>query len=98
MSARDGFTAVNGVSITRGEARSLALRLARDDAEADTGAARAAAATLDELAEGGGETTVAGEQARAIGAALEAWLGETNERVLGERLLELRRRLGEAAP
>jgi hypothetical protein len=87
MSASDAFAAVNGVSIMLGEARSLALRLGfRHGAEA-------AAAKLDDLAEHGGEATLTGEEAAVLVAALDAWLEETNENVLGERLLQLRRRL-----
>jgi hypothetical protein len=92
MSAREGLTTVNGISITLGEARSLALRLALDRHE-DVGAAAEAAARLDELAEHGGEATLSGEQARAARTALQSWLDETNEDVLGERLLALRERL-----
>jgi hypothetical protein len=87
MSANDRFAAVNGVSIMLGEARSLAVRLAlRHDPEG-------AVATLDTLAERGGEATLEGADAAAATAALDEWLAETNEDVLGPRLLELRDRL-----
>jgi len=90
-SARDGFAFVNGVLLTLGEARSLALRLALQHHEGGRAAANVSA-KLDQLAGHGGETTVSGAKAAAAAAALGAWLAETNDDVLGERQLEPRQR------
>lgn len=80
---------LNGISIQLGPVRSLALRLAQQhDAGAD-----AAAARLDDLLEQGGERNLVGFEAAAVLAALQSWLDETNETVLGAPLLALRDRL-----
>lgn len=87
MNAADQIARVNGVTITRGEAQSLALRLALRHG------AREVSARLGHLAEYGGETVIGDDDARVVGAALQEWLEETNQAVLGVRLLELRDRL-----
>jgi predicted DNA-binding transcriptional regulator AlpA len=87
------FVVVNGISIPHHQAAELAARLGRRAGLDTTHPGAETAARLETLLESGGSLTVTDDHAVEVFGALQEWLEQTNYKILGPRLQDLRYRL-----
>ncbi|HET7566779.1 MAG TPA: helix-turn-helix domain-containing protein [Gaiellaceae bacterium] len=84
------FMTVNGISIGIDKARELAVRLERASGHDPAAPAAKVASAIESLLDTGGAIHVTEEEAVAVFAAIQVWLEQTDVRVVGMPLQELR--------